>query len=150
MDVKSRIDSNDESRSLRDLLKDHIKDKMKDELKNIKFELQRYEINKNGICNDIELQKLKTHLESVPDTHGSAICFLETPGESVGHAVSMYNYHAVEDAFAYKDSSEQANKLLPTKNQQTKNYQELFLRKHQHNRIVTAWTLEAHHYKPNV
>ena len=145
MDVKSRIDSNDKSRSLRDLLKDHIKDEFKDKLDNIKFELQRYEIKQNGICNQIELNKLKTHLINVPDTHGSAICFLENPGKSVGHAVSMYGYNAVEDAFAYKDSSEQANKL--TKMGNKKRYKELLLQKHEHSRIAAAWTLEAHYYQ---
>lgn len=145
MNVKSRIDSNNKSRSLRDLLKDHIKDEFKDKLDNIKFELQRYEIKQNEICNDVELNRLKTHLKSVPDTHGSAICFLENPGKSVGHAVSMYNYDADEDAFAYKDSSEQANKLTQTGNE--KRYKELLLHKREHSRIARAWTLEAHYWK---
>ena len=144
MDVKSKIDSNDEARSLRDLLKDHIKDEFKDKLDNIKFGFRRYEIKQNGISNAIELNNLKNYFIS-PETEGCAICFLETPGDSIGHAVLMYGYNAVWDVFLYKDSSEQANKL--SKNKQT--YRELSLQTNQHNRIVTAWTVKAHYWYTN-
>ena len=136
MDVKSRIDSNDESRSLRDLLKDHIKCEFKDKLDNIKFDFHRYEVQQNGICNVIELNRLKEHLSAL-DSHGSAICHLENPGRSVGYAVSLYDYYALEDAFAYK-----LGDLFSSKNKQC---ERLILGKNQHCQIVTAWTLKAHY-----
>ena len=144
MDVKSRIDSTNKSRSLRDLLKEHVKDEFKDKLENIKFKSAHYEIKKSGVVDKTEMDRLKQHLESA-NTDQSAICFLENRGDSVGHVVSMYNYDANDDAFAYKDSMEQANTKIMFQNKQY--HKKLLLRgEREHTRIAAAWTFEAHYY----